>query len=162
MANDSHDRSASPPTLSQLHKNLLADNLVDRDATLRGNPVLKNDHDRNCSEDKVSEPDATNRQFRLRRRKNRKRQRKAQHKKKARQENIEMEDVAEDADKRRGGFRLSPKEQITPADTVSAEASADEVCCPSPFPFLSKAGCMLCVVFADPRSCGYAPGHYHS
>ena len=160
---DSEDGTGSIGTgnsKSRLRQNALADGLVDRDATLRGNPVLENDQDGDRSEDEVSEPDVTKRRFRLRRRKDRKRQRKAR-REKAKQEDIEMGDVPGDADKGRGGgFGLSSKEQITPADAVLAEASANEVCCLPLFPFLSNAD-MLCVVFADPGSCDHAPGDHH-
>jgi len=89
---------------------------------------LENDQDGDQSGSETPEPDVTKRRFRLRRKKGGKGRHKTRREKKKEQGDIEKGEVLQDADKRGvGGFGLSSKEQITPADAVLAEESANEV-----------------------------------
>ena len=109
-------------------RNAPSDGSTDRDVTLRGKPDLENDKDGDRSGGEAPEPDTGKRRFRLRRKKGGKRSRKTRREKKAEPGDIEMGEVPHDADKRGiGGFGLSSREQITPADAVLAESSANEV-----------------------------------
>ena len=108
-------------------KNTLLDGSVDTDATLRGKPILENDQDGDHGDGKAGEPGVTKRRFRFRRKKDGKGRRKARGEK-AKKGDIEMGDVVQDTEKKSVGFGLSSKEQITPADAVLAEESANEVC----------------------------------
>lgn len=127
---DSEDETGSigtRATKSKPRSSTLSDDPIDPDATLRGRPGLENDQDGDHSAGGTSEPGVTKRRFRLRRKKDGKRRRKAQHEE-AKQGDIEMGDVPQDADNgKSGGFGLSSKEQITPADAVMAEESVNEV-----------------------------------
>ena len=112
----------------RLRKDTRSDGSMDRDATLRGKPVLENDEDGDQSGSETPEPDVTKRRFRLRRKKGGKGRHKTRREKKKEQGDIEKGEVLQDVDKRGvGGFGLSSKEQITPADAVLAEESANEV-----------------------------------
>ena len=110
-------------------KTAVSDGSTDPDTTLRGKPVPENDQDGNHSDGEASEPDGTKRRFRLRRKKDGKRRRRGRREKRAEQEDIEMGEIPQETDRgRSGGFGLSSKEQLTPADAVLAEESANEVC----------------------------------
>jgi len=112
----------------RLRKDTYSDGSTDRDATLRGKPALENDEDGDHSGGEAPEPDVSKRRFRLRRKKGGKRRRKAQREKRTEPQDVEMGEVTQDADKRGiGGFGLSSREQITPADAVLAEENANEV-----------------------------------
>jgi len=112
----------------RVRKDTGSDRSTDRDAILRGKPALETDEGGDHSGGEAPEPDVTKRRFRLRRKKGGKRRHKTRREKKAEQGDIEMGEVPQDTDKRGiGGFGLSSKEQITPADAVLAEESANEV-----------------------------------
>ena len=123
---DSEDEAGSTGTRAAKPKSR-NDSPTDPDATLRGKPISENDQDGGHSDGGTSEPSVTKRRFRLRRKKDGKRHRKTRHKK-AKEEDIEMGGIPRDMDNGRGGgFGLSSKEQITPADAVMAEESVNEV-----------------------------------
>jgi len=106
--------------------NTIGDGAVDQDATLRGNPILESAHGGDHSEGGDQEIGVSKRRFRLRRKKggkNRKARRDG-----AKQGDAETGEGPQDTDKKGGGFGLSSKEQIIPADAVLAEESANEVC----------------------------------
>ena len=128
---DSEDETGSigtRATKSKIRNSTLSDGPMDPDATLRGQPILEDDQDGDHSAGGTSEPGVTKRRrFRLRRKKDEKRRRKTW-REEAKQGDIEMGEVPRGADNGRGGgFGLSSKEQITPADAVLAEASVNEV-----------------------------------
>ena len=128
---DSEDEAGSTGTRAtklRLRTNTFSDTSMDPDNTLRGAPVLEDDQDGDHSDGGTSEPEVTKRRFRLRRKKDGKRRRRMR-REKAKEGDIEMGEVSQDAEKgKSGGFGLSSKEQITPADAVLAEESANEVC----------------------------------
>ena len=124
---ESEDGSGSTGTKPNLRNSTFSDGPVDPDATLRGKPTSENGQDGDHSGGDVSEPGVTRRRFRLRRRKDGKRQQKARHRK-AKQEDVEMGEIPQETDKgKSGGFGLSSKEQITPADAILAEENVNEV-----------------------------------
>ena len=135
---DSEDETGSTGTGAskpKLRKNTGSDGSADQDATLRGGPVSENDGDGDHSSGEAPEHDATKRRFRLRRKKGGKRRHKTRRQKRTEQDDIEMGEVPQDTDKRGiGGFGLSSREQITPADAVLAEESVNEVCFAFPHP----------------------------
>jgi metal transporter CNNM len=109
-------------------KNTTSDGSVDQDATLRGNPTSEDGPDGDHGDGEASESDVSKRRFRLRRKKDGKRRRKTRLGKRTKQEDVEMGEVSQPKDKIGSvGFGLSSKEQITPADAVLAEESANEV-----------------------------------
>lgn len=119
---ESEDETGSTGTKA---RQSTSDGPTDPDATLRGRPGLEGGEDGH-SEGGSSERGTLKRRFRLRRKKDRKRRRGRD--KKEKQGDIEMGDVNQDADNGKGGgFGLSSKEQITPADAVLAEESVNEV-----------------------------------
>ena len=114
-------------TKSKLRSSTLSDGPMDLDTTLRGKSTSDNDQDGDNSAGGTSEPGVTKRRFRLRRKKDGKRRRKSR-REETKQEDVEMGDIPQNTDNgRSGGFGLSSKEQITPADAVLAEKSANEV-----------------------------------
>jgi metal transporter CNNM len=127
---DSEDDTVSTGTKAsklKLRNSTVPDSPVDQDATLRGKPAPENDQDGDHSDGGDPEAGTSKRRFRLRRKKDGKRRHKTR-REKAKQDDIELGTVPQDAGKGRGGgFGLSSKEQITPADAVLAEESANEV-----------------------------------
>ena len=127
---DNGDDAASIGTRAtklRVRKTTTLDETMDQDATLRGNTALENDTDGDHSDGGNPEPAISKRRFRLRRKKGGKRRHKSQ-REKAKQGDVESGEVAQEADRKGGGFALSSKEQITPADAVLAEENANEVC----------------------------------
>ena len=161
---DSEDGTGSTGTGTSklnLRKNVFSDVSTDQDATLRGNPTSENDQDGDRGDDEVSEPEGTKRRFRLRRKKDGKRWHKARGEKQMNKGDIEMGEVSQDIDKKRvGGFGLSSKEQITPADAVLAEESVNEVRLPSPALVPIETD-VPHVVLANLGPCDHALGDHH-
>jgi metal transporter CNNM len=109
-------------------KNTTSDGSVDRNATPRGNPTSEDGSGGDYGGSEASESDVAKRQFRLRRKKGGKRRRKTRLGKRVKQEDVEMGEVSQPKYKIGSvEFGLSSKEQITPADAVLAEESANEV-----------------------------------
>ena len=128
---DSGDETGSiesRTTRSKLRNSTFSDSPIDPVPTLRGNPISEEDQDGDHSAGGTSEPGVTKRRrFRLRRKKDEKRRRKAR-REEAKQGDIEMGEIPRGAENgRSGGFGLSSKEQITPADAVLAKESVNEV-----------------------------------
>ena len=122
---ESEDETGSTGTCAKPRQST-SDSPTDPDATLRGKPGLESDKDGH-SDGGASEQGTAKLRFRLRRKKDRKRRRGGRDKKE-KQSDIEMGKVNKDVDNgRSGGFGLSSKEQITPADAVLAEESVNEV-----------------------------------
>ena len=127
---DSEDDTGSAGTRASKPKpqtETVPDSPIDRDATLRGNPIPEDNQDVDHSDGGDHEPGVSKRRFRLRRKKGEKRGRKARRERK-KQSDIETGEVPQDVDKRIGGFGLLSNEQIIPADAVLAEENANEVC----------------------------------
>ena len=121
---ESEDETGSTGTWAKARQST-SDGPTDPDATLRGRPGLEGGEDGH-SEGGSSERGTAKRRFRLRRKKDRKRRRGRD--KKEERGDIEMGEANLDADiGKGGGFGLSSKEQITPADAVLAEESVNEV-----------------------------------
>ena len=164
-SDDSGDETGSTgttPTKPKHRTSTFSDGLADPEATLSGQPTLENGQDGDHSGGDTSEPGGTRRRFRLRRKKGGKHGQKTKHKK-VKEGDIEMGDVPQDTDKgRSGGFGLSSKEQITPADAVLAEESVNEVR-PSSFDCRSdqKADTPR-TVFADPGPRDHAAWDHHA
>ena len=118
------------------HNLTVLDGQVDQDATLRGNPgISENDQDGEDGDGGDPEAGFSKRRFRLHRKRGKKHHRKARREKK--HGDIESGEAPQDASKN-GGFGLSSKEQILPADAVLPEENANEVCSVSPFPSLCQ------------------------
>ena len=128
---DSEDEAGSTGTRAtklKLCTNVFSETSMDPGDTLRGAPVLEDDQDGDHSDGGTSEPGVTKRRFRLGRKKDGKRRRKMRRAKEKEGPDIEMGELSQDTEKgKSGGFGLSSKEQITPADAVLAEESANEV-----------------------------------
>ena len=88
--------------------------------------MLENDRDGGHSDGGNPEPAISMHRFRLHRKKGGKLQCKSQ-REKAKQGDIESGEIPQEADRKGGGFALSSKEQITPADAALAEGSDHEV-----------------------------------
>ena len=126
---DSEDDAASTRTRGskrKLQNNTVPDDQKDQNATPQGKPVRDNDQGGDHSDSGDPEAGFSKRRFRLHKKKDRKSRRKAR-REKAKQGDIETGDVPQDTNKRNGGFGLSSKEQIIPADAVLAEENANEV-----------------------------------
>ena len=151
--------SESRASKRRLRENLVSDEQVDQDATLRGKPGSENNKDGEHSDDENPEAGFSKHRFRLRKKKERKRQRKAE-REKVKQGDIETGEVPQEANKRNGGFGLSSKEQTTPADAILAKENANEVCV-APFPSPPAKSETLHVVFANIGPGDHAAGDHH-